>query len=137
MSDNVNEKAIILFDGVCNFCNSSINFVIKHDKKNHFLFAPLQSETAKKLLEKFNIDSSKTDSFILIENNKAYLKSTAALRVTKHLNKLYPLLYALMITPPFIRNGVYGLIARNRYKWFGKKETCMIPSAGNKKKFIS
>jgi len=137
MSDNVNEKAIILFDGVCNFCNSSINFVIKHDKKNHFLFAPLQSETAKKLLEKFNIDSSKTDSFILIDNNKLYLKSTAALRVTKHLNKLYPLLYALMITPPFIRNGVYDLIARNRYKWFGKKETCMIPSAENKEKFIS
>ncbi len=132
-----NEKAIILFDGVCNFCNSSVNFVIKHDKKNHFLFAPLQSETAKKLLEKFNIDSSKTDSFILIENNKAYLKSTAALRVTKHLNKLYPLLYAFLITPPFIRNSVYNLVAKNRYKWFGKKEICMIPSAEIKGKFIS
>ena len=132
-----NEKAIILFDGVCNFCNSSVNFVIKHDKKNHFLFAPLQSETAKKLLEKFNIDSSKTDSFILIENNKAYLQSTAALRVTKHLNKLYPLLYAFLITPPFIRNSVYNLVAKNRYKWFGKKEICMIPSAEIKGKFIS
>ena len=135
MSDN--EKSIILFDGVCNFCNSSVNFVIKHDKKNHFLFAPLQSETAKKLLEKFNIDSSKTDSFILIENNKAYLKSTAALRVTKHLNKLYPLLYAFLITPLFIRNSVYNLVAKNRYKWFGKKEICMIPSAEIKGKFIS
>ena len=69
-----NEKAIILFDGVCNFCNSSVNFVIKHDKKNHFLFAPLQSETSKKLLEKFNIDSSKTDSFILIEKLEFYYK---------------------------------------------------------------
>ncbi|MGZ4053690.1 MAG: thiol-disulfide oxidoreductase DCC family protein [Bacteroidia bacterium] len=137
MPDIADDKGIILFDGVCNLCNSSINFVIRHDKKNHFLFAPLQSETAKRLLEKYAIDPLKTDSFILIENENAFIKSSAALRVTKHLNKLYPLLYSLLIIPPFIRNGVYDYIAKNRYKWFGKKDSCMIPTKELKEKFIS
>jgi predicted DCC family thiol-disulfide oxidoreductase YuxK len=137
MPENITDKAIILFDGVCNLCNSSVNFVIRHDKKDHFLFAPLQSETGKKLLEKYAIDPSKTDSFILIENNKAFSRSSAALRLTKHLNRLYPLMYSLMIIPPFIRNGVYDYIAKNRYKWFGKKESCMIPTNEIKAKFIS
>ena len=132
-----NDIAIVLFDGVCNFCNSSINRIIKHDKKNYFRFAPLQSVIGQELLKKYAIDSSQTDSIILIENNKAYIKSTAILRVTKHLNRLYPLMYSLLIIPPFIRNGVYDLIARNRYKWFGKKEVCMIPTPEIKEKFIS
>lgn len=131
------DKAIILFDGVCNLCNSSVNFVIEHDKKNHFLFAPLQSEIGKILLEKHGIDSSKTDSFILIENGKAFAKSSAALRTAKYLNRLYPLLYLLLIVPSFIRNGVYDYIAKNRYKWFGRTESCMVPTLELKSKFIS
>ena len=137
MSDNISDRAIILFDGVCNLCNSSVNFVIRHDKKNYYLFAPLQSEIAKTLLKKYGIDSTKTDSFILIENNKAYIKSSAALRLTKHLNRLYPLLFSLLIVPVFIRNGVYNYIAKNRYKWFGKMESCMVPTKELKEKFIS
>ena len=128
--------AIILFDGVCNFCNSSINFVIRNDKKNYFRFVPLQSAKGIALLNQYAIDPLLTDSFVLIENNKAYTKSTAALRVCKHLNSLYSLLFLLIIVPPFIRNLVYDYIARNRYRWFGKKETCMIPTEEVRSKFL-
>ena len=137
MSENNSDKAKILFDGVCNLCNSSVNFVINHDRKNYFVFTPLQSEAGKKLITKFNIDDSLRDSFVLIENNKIYFKSSAALRTVKHLDKLYSALYAFIIVPPFIRNGVYSYIARNRYKWFGKKEVCMIPNEEIKNRFIS
>lgn len=127
---------IILFDGVCNFCNSSINKIIEHDKKNRYKFAPLQSEIGKKILQKYSIDTSKTDSIILIENGNVFIKSTASLKVSKHLSGLYPLAYGLFIFPAFIRDIVYDFIARNRYKWWGKKETCMIPSEEIKAKFI-
>ena len=137
MPENSNNKAIILFDGVCNLCNASINFIINHDTKNYFLFTPLQSEQGIELLRKFNLDNNQLESLVLIENNRIYLKSTAALRVAKHLNKLYSLLYLFIILPPFIRNGIYEYIARNRYKWFGKKEVCMIPNEEIKSRFIS
>ena len=101
------------------------------------MFAPLQSEKGKELSNKYNIDSVSTDSFILIENNKAYLKSTAFMRITRHLSGLYPLLYAFMIVPPFIRNGIYDFVSRHRYSWFGKTDSCMIPTEEVKKKFIS
>ena len=136
MSEKKQNTTILLFDGLCNFCNSSVNFIIRHDKKNQFKFASIQSVAGKSLLEKFHIDSSKTDSIILIENNKSYIKSRAVLRVAKHFNGLYPLIYLLIIIPPFIRNGIYDFIARNRYKWFGKKEVCMIPTDEMKSKFI-
>jgi predicted DCC family thiol-disulfide oxidoreductase YuxK len=137
MAENNNNTAIILFDGVCNFCNSSVNFIIVHDKKNYFKFTPLQSDLGIKLLEKYNFDNSKTDSVILIENDNIYTKSTAALKISKHLNRLYSLLYILIIIPTFIRNFVYDIIAKNRYKWFGKKDSCMMPSAEIKSKFLS
>lgn len=131
------DTSIVLFDGVCNFCDASINRIIRHDKKNKFLFAPLQSEAGKNLAILHGINTEKTDSIILIESNKAYTRSTAILRIAKHLNGLYPLMYGLLIIPSFIRNAVYDLFARNRYKWFGKKETCMIPTTEIKAKFIS
>lgn len=137
MSDLPNDISIILFDGVCNFCNSSVNKIIRHDKKNRFKFAPLQSEIGKKLLEKHSIDSSKIDSIILIENDSAFIKSTAILKISKHLSGLYPLAYGFIIIPAFIRNIVYDFIARNRYKWWGKKESCMIPTQEVKEKFIA
>lgn len=133
LPDNI---SIVLFDGICNFCNSSVNRIIRHDKKNKFRFAALQSETGKKLAEQYGIDAKKTDSIILIENKKAYTKSAAILRIAKSLDKLYPLLYGMSIIPAFIRNAVYDLIAKKRYKWFGKKETCMIPTEEVKEKFI-
>jgi len=137
MENSDKNKTILLFDGVCNFCNSTVNFVIRRDKKNRFLFAPLQSDTAKKLCENFKINPADLDTMILIDKGKLYTQSSAALRVNLYLGGLYPLLYGLIIIPPFIRNVIYNWIARNRYKWFGKRETCMIPDEKIKKKFIS
>ena len=137
MPDNIDNTAIILFDGVCNFCNSSVNKIIKHDKKNRFKFAALQSEIGKKLLQKYALDASKMDSIILIENDAAFIKSTAILRIAKQLNGIYPLAYSFIIIPTFIRNFFYDFIARNRYKWWGKNDSCMIPTDEVKEKFIS
>ena len=127
---------IILFDGVCNLCNGAINFIIKRNSKATLKFASLQSDTGKQLLKEYNIDPLKTDSIVLIDSNKAFLKSDAALRIAKDLDDAYPLLYSFMIIPAFIRNSIYDLIARNRYKWFGKKESCMIPTPDLKSRFL-
>lgn len=131
-----NTHKIILFDGVCNLCNSSINFVIKRDKKNLFQFATLQEQPGQALLKKYNINTLDTDSIILIANNKAYVKSTAALHIAKDLKGGWPLLYGFMIIPTFVRNWVYDFVARNRYNWYGKKDSCMIPSPALKDKFL-
>jgi predicted DCC family thiol-disulfide oxidoreductase YuxK len=130
------DKKILLFDGVCNLCNSSVTFVIARDKKDLFRFAAIQEPTGAALIKKFGIDTSKTDSIILIDGEKAFVKSTAALKVARHLGGAYPLLYAFMIVPNFIRNWVYDYVAKNRYKWFGKKESCMIPTPELKSKFL-
>ena len=130
------EYKIILFDGVCNLCNGAVTYIIKRDKKNGFKFAALQSEIGKKLVSKFNIDTSKVDSIILIDGDRHYEKSSAALHIAKHLSGAYPLLFGFMILPKFIRNSVYDYIAKNRYKWFGKKENCMIPTGELKGKFL-
>jgi len=135
MSD-VFEKPVILFDGVCNLCSSSVQFVINNDRKAKFLMGSLQSKEGNELAKKFNVDAEELRTFILIENDKAYQKSTAALRVTKKLNGLWPLLYIFIIIPPFLRNAVYDFIASNRYKWFGKKETCWIPDPELRSRFI-
>lgn len=127
---------IILFDGVCNLCNSSVNFVIQRDKNDLFRFGALQEEPGKSIIKKYAIDPSKTDSIILISNNKAYTKSTAALKIARHLGGGYPLLYVFMIIPRFIRNWVYDYVAKNRYKWYGKKDSCMIPTPELKSKFL-
>ncbi|HAV53785.1 MAG TPA: thiol-disulfide oxidoreductase [Aequorivita sp.] len=127
---------IILFDGVCNLCNGAVTFIIKRDKKDVFKFAALQSEIGRELTSKFNIDTSKVDSIILIDGEKHYEKSSAALRIAKYLSGAYPLLFGFMVVPKFIRNAVYDYIAKNRYKWFGKKESCMIPTAELKSKFL-
>ena len=127
---------IILFDGVCNLCNSSVNFIITHDPKNKFKFAALQSDVGASLIQKYGIDTSITDSIILIDNQKAFVKASAALRIAKYLNKGYPLLYGFIIIPNSIRNWVYDYIAKNRYKWYGKKDSCMIPTPELKEKFL-
>ena len=121
-------NSIILFDGVCNFCDASINFVIERDKKGKFKYASLQSEVGEKYLNKFGLYTQSYDSFILVEGDKYYTKSSAALRVTKDMTGLWPMLYAFMVIPKVMRDAVYSLIAKNRYKWFGKKDECMLPS---------
>lgn len=129
---------VILFDGVCNFCNSSINFIIRHDTKNRFHFAPLQSEPGAAIIKLYNLPEAFLSSVILIENGKAYVKSTAALRIARRLNGGWPLFfYAFIILPPFCRDWVYNIIARNRYKWWGKKESCMVPTPEVRKKFLA
>ncbi len=133
---NNSNNGIILFDGVCNFCNNSINLVIRKDKRDYFRFAPLQSEAGKTLTEKFNIDTTKTDSVLLIENDVLYSKSTAALRIARKMDGLFPLCYAMIIIPKFLRDPIYDFIAKRRYKWFGKKESCMIPTPEIRKKFL-
>ncbi|WP_298348722.1 thiol-disulfide oxidoreductase DCC family protein [uncultured Dokdonia sp.] len=129
-------KKIILFDGVCNLCNGAITFIIQRDKKDIFRYAPLQSEIGKELAAKHHIDLDKVDSIILVTEDKAYSKSTAALRIAKQLSAGWPLLAVFLILPRFLRDAVYDFIARNRYKWFGKKEACMIPTPELKSKFL-
>lgn len=130
------EQPVILFDGICNFCNSTINFVIKKNKKQHIFFAPLQSEAGQRLLQQYNLPVDDMESFVFIENEKAYRQSTAALRVCRYLRGLWPLCYGFIIVPKFIRDGIYNWIAKNRYKWFGVRQECMIPTPDIKERFL-
>jgi len=132
----VAEKKIVLFDGVCNLCSSAVQFIIKRDKKNKFLFASLQSGSASELLKKLNYAESDFNSFILIDKNKIYTHSSAVLRVLKYLSSAWSILYLFVIVPKFIRDGIYNFIAKHRYKWFGKKEECWIPTPELKEKFL-
>ena len=130
-------KQLILFDGVCNLCNTSIQYVIKHDKANRFMFAPLQSAIGKQIITAFHIDTNKTDSILLYSNeNGLSIKSTAALKMAKHLGFPRNLASIFFIVPAFIRNWVYDFIAKNRYKWYGKQDACMIPTPELKSKFL-
>tara|TARA_R110001583_G_scaffold14664_6_gene61058 strand:- start:35167 stop:35571 length:405 start_codon:yes stop_codon:yes gene_type:complete len=132
-----NNKKIILFDGVCNLCNTTVQFVIKKDKDDLFRFTALQSEAGKRLLTERNIDTENIDSIIFIEPNVAYYtKSTAALEIGKNLKGLRTLSSILLWLPESFRNIVYDFVAKNRYKWYGKKESCMIPTQELKNKFI-
>ena len=121
-------QPIILFDGVCNFCNSAVNMVIRNDKKKLIKFAALQSNTGRELLLQYGLPVGELNSFVFIEKGKAYTKSTAALIVCKYLSGMWPLLNGFIIIPAFIRNVVYDFIAKNRYKWFGVQQQCMIPT---------
>jgi predicted DCC family thiol-disulfide oxidoreductase YuxK len=130
------DKTIIFFDGVCNFCNGSINFVIKRDKKNKFLFAPLQSEAGKEFLTRHQLSVTDFDSVIVFSEGKVFKKSSAALQIAGKLNFPWPFLSALRIFPAFVRDFFYDFIARNRYRFFGKKDACMIPTPQTKVKFL-
>ena len=131
------DKKIILFDGVCNLCNSSVQYVIKHDKKNLFMFTALQSDIGKQIIEAYKIDTQKTDSILLYTPEKGIdYKSTAALKIALKLGFPQSLMGVFFIIPPFIRNWVYDYIAKNRYKWYGKKDACMIPTPELKSKFL-
>lgn len=132
----MNENPIILFDGVCNFCNSAINFVLKQDKKGIFRFAPLQSEAGQRLLQEYNLSTEEFDSFVLIDNGKVYKKSAASLRVMNKLPWYWKEAQVLRIIPTAFRDAIYDFIASNRYKWFGKKEQCMIPTPETRSRFL-
>ncbi|MBC7863661.1 MAG: DUF393 domain-containing protein [Bacteroidia bacterium] len=127
---------IILFDGVCNFCNSSVQFIIRKERKPELKFASLQSATGKFLLEKYKLDAKSLDTLVYIQNGKAYTRSSGALRITKKFKGLWPLLFGFIVVPPFIRNWVYNWVAKNRYKWWGKSDSCQIPTPALKIRFI-
>jgi predicted DCC family thiol-disulfide oxidoreductase YuxK len=134
--DNFENKSIIFFDGVCNLCNASVNFVIKHDKKEQFLFASFQSDAAKEILLHFNLKNLDANTVILVEGQKVYDKSTAALKIAKRLDGGYMAFYAFFIVPKIFRDWVYDIIAKNRYRWFGKRESCLIPSVKLRNRFL-
>jgi predicted DCC family thiol-disulfide oxidoreductase YuxK len=131
------ERSIILFDGVCNLCNGAILFVIKRDKRNHFTFASLQSPAGQKILEEHHLPPANNKSFVLVENGRAYTGSVGALQVARKLDGLWPLLYIFIIVPKFIREKIYYWISKNRYKWFGKKDECMVPTPALKARFLN
>lgn len=126
----------MLFDGVCNFCNASINFVIEHDKAGYFKFAPLQSEIGGELTAKHRIDRVETDSVILVEDGKVYTHSDAALAIARHLTGMWSWAYALRVVPRSIRDLAYKLIARNRYRLFGRRDACMMPTPEIRARFL-
>lgn len=131
-------ESIIIFDGVCNFCNGVVNFILVRDKKDIFRFAANQSEAAKQILLKNNIPlETEISTVFLFENGKLYQKSTAALRIARKLPFAWNLCYIGIIIPAFLRNVIYDFIAQNRYKWFGKKESCRVPSPAERGKFLT
>lgn len=129
-------KPILLFDGVCTMCNRLVTFVIRRDPKGKFFFASLQSVTGQRLLQRVKLPTANLNTFVLIEGNRYYTKSTAVLHLFKKLGYLWGLLYLLMIVPRPLRDMVYHWIARNRYKWFGKKDQCMMPTPDIKERFL-
>ena len=127
---------IILFDGVCNLCSGIVMFTIKRDRQGIFKFTPLQSDVGQSLLKQFNLPMDSYQSFILVEGDRYYQKSTAALRIVRRMNGLCSILYVFIVLPRPIRDFIYDLIVKNRYKWFGKKEKCLIPAPGIKSRFL-
>ncbi len=131
------DKKIILFDGVCNLCDSSVQFILKKDKKDVFRFVALQSQLGQEIIKHIGIDTSKTDSIILYEPGKVYFyKSQAALNIASDLGGMLRLFSIFKILPSDLCNIIYDYIAKNRYKWYGKKESCMIPTSKTKAKFL-
>ncbi len=127
---------IILFDGVCNLCNSFVQRVIRNDKKNIFKFSSLQSDFGQNFLNNNQLDSKEFKSIILIDGNKYYTKSTAAIKIGKELTGIYRISAIFIIFPKFIRDFVYDIVSKNRYKWFGKQNECWLPDEGLKNKFL-
>lgn len=127
---------ILFFDGFCNLCTASVQFIIRHDPKRQFRFASLQSTTAKTILDQYPSATGRPDSFLLWEDGAIYSRSEAALRVAKRLSGAWPLLYGLRIVPAGVRNAIYNLVARNRYRWFGKKKDCWVPTAALQQLFL-
>lgn len=130
-------QAVVLFDGVCNLCDKSVRFIFRHDPSGYFRFAPLQSETGQKLLAEAGASAPDLNSILLIEDGKVYDRSTAALRIARRLSAPFSALWMGMIVPKPLRDFVYKIIAKNRYKWFGQKESCEMPPQGLRERFLA
>ena len=131
------DKPILLFDGVCNLCNSTVKTIIRIDKHSKLRLSSLQSESGQQLLKKFNLPQKELSTIVLIDKEEAYLRSDVPLEIMRLLGGAWVLLYGFKIIPRFIRDWVYGLVANNRYKWFGKQDACMIPTPNTQQRFLT
>jgi predicted DCC family thiol-disulfide oxidoreductase YuxK len=127
---------IVLFDGVCNFCNRSVNFILDRDAHRRFRFAALQSDAGQAVLRQFGLRTDDFDTAVLVERGRAYTKSSAALRIARNLGGWWSLLALLFAIPPFLRDAVYDVLARNRYRWFGKTDSCRVPTPEVRERFL-
>ena len=130
-------ERLLFFDGVCNLCNGLVRFIIRHDKKRRFHFASLQSDAGQRFLRTHQLASETFDSLVYWRKDQVLTRSTAALTVARDLDGAWPVAYALIILPRFVRDALYGLIARRRYRWFGRRAACMVPTPGIEKRFLS
>jgi len=130
------EGPVIIFDGVCELCNRTVDFVLRWEKKPVILFTANQNPPGRQILTDLEIDADKVSTVFLLENGKLYQESTAALRLSRYLRFPFNLLYGFIIVPPFLRNAVYRWVARNRYRWFGERDTCRIPSQEELDRFL-
>ena len=127
---------VVLFDGVCNVCSASVQFIHKRDPQGHFKFAALQSDAGREILDGFGLRTDDFDTIVLVDGERHYTRSTAALRIARQLRGLWPLMYGFIVVPRFLRDAVYNLIARNRYTWFGRKDECMVPTPELRARFL-
>lgn len=135
--DNTILPPVVLFDGVCKFCNKSVNFILRIDHKGQLKLAPLQSDYGRTILEKYGVGIQYSDSMMLLEGERLTMKSTAILRISKYLGGAWPLCMIVLVVPCFIRDFVYDIIAKNRYRWFGRYDTCRLPDAEFEDRFYS
>ena len=127
---------VVLFDGVCNFCNRSVNFILDHDARKRFRFAALQSDAGQAVLRHFGLRTDDFDTAVLVERGRAYTKSSAALRIARSLGGRWSLLALLLALPPLLRDAAYDLLARNRYRWFGRTDSCRVPTPQIRDRFL-
>lgn len=130
------DKAVILFDGVCNVCNGFVQFMIPRDPKGYFKFASLQSEIGQQILKAYDLPAEELSTVILVEGGKVYTHSDVAIRASRHMSGLWPAFSIFSVVPRFLRDGIYNWIARNRYRWFGQREQCMIPTPDIRQRFL-
>lgn len=137
MTTRKRQHRIVLFDGVCNFCDASVNFILRHERRGRFRFAPLQSDVGKELRAKCGLERQQLDTLVLIERGVAYTRSTAALRIARRLSGPYSLLYALIAIPEPVRDVAYDWFASHRYRWFGRRGECAVPAAEVRSRFLA
>lgn len=130
------DTPVILFDGVCSFCNATVRFLLRRDREGRFLFAPLQSEAGQSLQRMHGLAADALDTMILVQGEHAYHRSTAALKIARRLGGPWALLYVFIVLPAPLRDAAYNLVARNRYRWFGKQDACMVPTEQQRSRFL-
>lgn len=129
-------ERVIVFDGVCNWCNAWVNFTMDHDPRRKFKFGTLQSDKGQQILRDLQLSTEDFETFLLLERGRVFSKSTAALRIARHLSGLWPLIYMCIAIPRPLRDAVYSFIGRRRYKWMGKADACRVPAAGERERFV-